>query len=117
MIKPATGYRPLAYSSPEAVQTTGTVAERHGFESHHGPPGRSSVRPERRFWKPEIVGSNPTVQTTGSGPAAKPPVSDTGDRGCESRLPDHFARLAQRQERRVYTATFVGSSPSPGTGA
>ena len=26
MIKPAAGYRPLAYSSPEAVQTTGTVA-------------------------------------------------------------------------------------------
>jgi hypothetical protein len=25
MIKPAAGYRPLAYSSPEAVQTTGTV--------------------------------------------------------------------------------------------
>ena len=27
MIKPAAGYRPLAYSSPEAVQTTGTVAD------------------------------------------------------------------------------------------
>jgi len=27
MIKPAAGYRPLAYSSPKAVQTTGTVAE------------------------------------------------------------------------------------------
>jgi hypothetical protein len=26
MIKPAAGYRPLAYPSPEAVQTTGTVA-------------------------------------------------------------------------------------------
>jgi cystathionine beta-lyase/cystathionine gamma-synthase len=26
-VKPAAGYRPLAYSSPEAVQTTGTVAE------------------------------------------------------------------------------------------
>jgi hypothetical protein len=26
MVKPAAGYRPLAYSSPEAVQTTGTVA-------------------------------------------------------------------------------------------
>src|ERR1700761_6823244 len=26
MIKPAAGYRPLAYSSPKAVQTTGTVA-------------------------------------------------------------------------------------------
>jgi hypothetical protein len=25
MIKPAAGYRPLAYSTPEAVQTTGTV--------------------------------------------------------------------------------------------
>jgi hypothetical protein len=25
MIKPAAGYRLLAYSSPEAVQTTGTV--------------------------------------------------------------------------------------------
>jgi hypothetical protein len=25
-VKPAAGYRPLAYSSPEAVQTTGTVA-------------------------------------------------------------------------------------------
>jgi hypothetical protein len=33
VIKPAAGYRgPLAYSSPEAVQTTGTVAE----YSHHG---------------------------------------------------------------------------------
>ena len=27
-MKPAAGYRPLAYSSPEAVQTTGTVAGR-----------------------------------------------------------------------------------------
>ena len=27
MVKPAAGYRPLAYSSPEAVQATGTVAE------------------------------------------------------------------------------------------
>jgi hypothetical protein len=27
MIKPAAGYRPLAYSSPEAVQTTGTVVD------------------------------------------------------------------------------------------
>jgi putative DNA-invertase from lambdoid prophage Rac len=26
MVKPAAGHRPLAYSSPEAVQTTGTVA-------------------------------------------------------------------------------------------
>jgi hypothetical protein len=26
-VKPAAGYRPLAYSSPEAVQTTGTVAD------------------------------------------------------------------------------------------
>ena len=26
MVKPSAGYRPLAYSSPEAVQTTGTVA-------------------------------------------------------------------------------------------
>ena len=25
IMKPAAGYRPLAYSSPEAVQTTGTV--------------------------------------------------------------------------------------------
>ena len=28
MVKPAAGYRPLAYSAPEAVQTTGTVALR-----------------------------------------------------------------------------------------
>jgi hypothetical protein len=27
-VKPAAGYRPLAYSSPEPVQTTGTVALR-----------------------------------------------------------------------------------------
>src|SRR5499427_1347153 len=27
IIKPAAGYRPLAYSSPEAVQTTGTIAD------------------------------------------------------------------------------------------
>ena len=26
-MKPAAGHRPLAYSSPEAVQTPGTVAE------------------------------------------------------------------------------------------
>jgi hypothetical protein len=26
-VKPAAGYRPLAYSSPEAVQTTGTVVK------------------------------------------------------------------------------------------
>jgi hypothetical protein len=29
MVKPVAGYRPLAYSSPEAVQTTGTVALTH----------------------------------------------------------------------------------------
>ena len=28
-MKPAAGCRPLAYSSPEAVQTTGTVADNH----------------------------------------------------------------------------------------
>src|SRR5438132_113814 len=28
MVKPVAGYRPLAYSSPEPVQTTGTVAYR-----------------------------------------------------------------------------------------
>src|SRR5207245_1096181 len=28
MVKPVAGYRPLAYSSPEPVQTTGTVADR-----------------------------------------------------------------------------------------
>jgi hypothetical protein len=27
MVKPSAGYRPLAYSSPEPVQTTGTVAD------------------------------------------------------------------------------------------
>jgi hypothetical protein len=27
MVKPSAGYRPLAYSSPEAVQTTGTTAK------------------------------------------------------------------------------------------
>jgi len=33
-VKPAAGYRPLAYSSPEAVQTTGTVARfRPGWEA------------------------------------------------------------------------------------
>jgi hypothetical protein len=36
-VKPAAGYRPLAYSSPEAVQTTGTVAlikaRQEGFQA------------------------------------------------------------------------------------
>src|SRR5271155_2837380 len=32
MVKPVAGYRPLAYSSPEAVQTTGTVAVVHTSE-------------------------------------------------------------------------------------
>jgi len=32
MVKPVAGYRPLAYSSPEAVQTTGTVADVVKFE-------------------------------------------------------------------------------------
>jgi hypothetical protein len=30
-VKPAAGYRPLAYSSPEAVQTTETVANISGY--------------------------------------------------------------------------------------
>jgi transposase len=33
VIKPVAGYRPLAYPSPEAVQTTGTVAFRKGADS------------------------------------------------------------------------------------
>jgi peptide/nickel transport system substrate-binding protein len=32
-VKPAAGYRPLAYSFPEAVQTTGTVALLTGSEN------------------------------------------------------------------------------------
>jgi hypothetical protein len=32
-VKPAAGYRPLAYSSPEPVQTTGTVAQ-NGIQNH-----------------------------------------------------------------------------------
>jgi ATP-dependent exoDNAse (exonuclease V) beta subunit len=33
-VKPAAGYRPLAYSSQEAVQTTGTVADVYNTERH-----------------------------------------------------------------------------------
>jgi hypothetical protein len=40
MVKPAAGCRPLAYSSPEAVQTTGTVADITGPLKH------PSIRPE-----------------------------------------------------------------------
>jgi hypothetical protein len=32
-MKPAAGYRPLAYSSPEAVQTTGTVVVRDQIDA------------------------------------------------------------------------------------
>jgi hypothetical protein len=39
-VKPAAGYRPLAYSSPEAVQTTGTVA---GFVQEQVQPGFPDV--------------------------------------------------------------------------
>jgi hypothetical protein len=41
MIKPAAGYRPLAYSSPEAVQTTGTVVRPHTAEVSCSVPGRA----------------------------------------------------------------------------
>ena len=37
-MKPAAGYRPLAYSSPEAVQTTGTVASCHAGGPSMVPP-------------------------------------------------------------------------------
>ena len=60
MVKPPAGYRPLAYSSPEAVQTTGTVA---GVQlvrySNFGTKlcflsslriSRSAVRVSRRRW-------------------------------------------------------------------
>jgi len=40
MINPAAGYPPLAYSSPEAVQTTGTVAELQGTSA-----GQLSLEP------------------------------------------------------------------------
>ena len=36
MVKPAAGHRPLAYSSPEAVQTTGTVAPDEAPEPRRG---------------------------------------------------------------------------------
>src|SRR5271167_3393859 len=42
MVKPVAGYRPLAYSSPEAVQTTGTVA-RVGCERVGDFPRREPV--------------------------------------------------------------------------
>jgi hypothetical protein len=36
-VKPAAGYRgPLAYSSPEAVQTTGTVADTRALQHYLG---------------------------------------------------------------------------------
>jgi 5-methyltetrahydropteroyltriglutamate--homocysteine methyltransferase len=38
MVKPVAGYRPLAYFSPEAVQTTGPVA--HLFERVKVPEGK-----------------------------------------------------------------------------
>src|SRR5689334_8949369 len=54
-VKPAAGYRgPLAYSSPKAVQTTGTVAEsRYGF---------IDVSVERAVLRP--VESQPILQSS-----------------------------------------------------
>jgi hypothetical protein len=52
-VKPAAGYRPLAYSSPEAVQTTGTVADYEGGRQLRTP--RSVVRAldaVRFLWPP-----------------------------------------------------------------
>ena len=40
MINPAAGYPPLAYSSPEAVQTTGTVANLSSREKRPDDAGR-----------------------------------------------------------------------------
>ena len=38
MVKPAAGHRPLAYSSPEAVQITGTVAQGHRHRDRRSRP-------------------------------------------------------------------------------
>src|SRR5215831_4091366 len=46
MVKPAAGSTPLAYSSPEAVQITGTVAKRHakgGVADQRYAPFRPSI--------------------------------------------------------------------------
>jgi len=49
-VKPAAGYRPLAYSSPEAVQTTGTVATLAELSAEFG------VHPTMiSDWKQELV--------------------------------------------------------------
>src|SRR5438105_232646 len=60
MIKPAAGYPPLAYSSPKAVQTTGTVAEIAPTASIKSTPmapmsARSSLcSPSRRIGRLQI---------------------------------------------------------------
>jgi len=52
MVKPSAGYRPLAYSSPEAVQTTGTVAPRD-FGDRWNPNETS-----RFYWIEDAFGPN-----------------------------------------------------------
>ena len=58
MIKPAAGYRSLAYSSPETVQTTGTGA--HGSSRRSLPSFKAIQRRAVRFTKEtaQVLGFN-----------------------------------------------------------
>ena len=59
-MKPAAGYRPLAYSSPEAVQTTGTVAVLERLRAE--PRERGYLPIVFNFDKPETKDFTETVR-------------------------------------------------------
>jgi hypothetical protein len=64
-VKPAAGYRPLAYSSPEAVQTTGTVALNNGFYANALLSKHPAYEHEQEY-RLLISGVRNTISTCGS---------------------------------------------------
>jgi multidrug efflux pump len=56
-VKPSAGYRPLAYSSPEAVQTTGTTAFTHRELRDYVERIRTQVLTIKNAAKAQLIGA------------------------------------------------------------
>jgi hypothetical protein len=82
VVKPAAGYQPLACSSPEAVQTTGTVAK---LPSQIGASGKARRNLYSAFIEQNLNASRILIVEGASGPAHTRP----GPEERESPSPDN----------------------------
>src|SRR5580693_6929978 len=94
MVKPAAGHRPLAYSSPEAVQTTGTVAfhlcvglrrrdsDRGAHERGHGLCSENAIIAARAIGAARAARSPRTSRTQEGRGSAAPERDVSGSGGA-----------------------------------